>query len=571
MVETGVRHGRSFLLNSIARAVLFLLFFACAAAAPAPGPGPAPVRTDSDAAALAAALADYLGCFHLELMGLEKQQLAVTSRIFCLTEVYEAENPHPYWVGPAGPGPAARVVLSFLKTAEAEGLNPENYEVEQISALFGTRTPQNLALLDTLLTYNLIKYIHDVRYGQIRQPHADVRRFPRAQSIEFKPREALAKALAAPDIAACLEGLPPGHEHYTGLKKALALYREIQRQGGWPAVDPGPAIRPGDHDGRMPAIIRRLAVTGDLEPDIEHGDPQPHYGPQLVAAVARFQKRHGLAPDGVIGDKTLAAMNVPVDERIQQIIINMARWRWQDHDLGEKYILVNIAGFSLSAFEQGREAFSFPVIVGKFKHQTPVFSDCISSIEINPYWNIPDAIARNEELPDLKKDPHSLAKRHIRVFEGWSEDAPEIDSTGIDWNTVSPAIMNRYRLRQDPGPWNALGRIKFVFPNTYSVYLHDTPTQSLFARSQRDFSHGCIRVSDPLKLAAFALAGQDGGWTPEKIKSTIDAQARAAVRLSEPLPVHITYQTARFDKDGIVCFNNDVYGRDGKLIEAFSP
>ena len=197
-------------------------------------------------------------------------------------------------------------------------------------------------------------------------------------------------------------------------------------------------------------------------------------------------------------------------------------------DLGEKYILVNIAHFDLTAFEEGQEVFSFPVIVGKFQQQTPVFSNRIAYIDINPYWNIPPAIARNEELPNLRKDPEYLEKRHVRLFANWDEDAPEIDSRTIDWSTVSPARMGQYLLRQDPGPWNALGRIKFVFPNTYNVYLHDTPTQNLFSRNQRNFSHGCIRVSDPLRLAAFVLSRQkDADWTVEKINSSMkDKQAR---------------------------------------------
>jgi murein L,D-transpeptidase YcbB/YkuD len=565
MRATVIKYFCGFSLNKIACAILCMLCFACT---PASAPAPTLDRAQSDTDALSTALADYMGCFHLELMGLEKQQLVVTSKIFCLTEVYAEENPQPYWVSPAGPGPKARTVLDFLKTAEEDGLDPENYETEEISALFRARTAQNLALLDTLLTYNLIKYIHDVHHGRIKQPHADVRQFPQAMSIEFKPREAFVKAMAAPDLSVYLEGLPPAHEHYAGLKKILALYREIQKKGGWPVVPLGTTIRPGDDDERIPAIIKRLAVTGDLDPDMDHEDPPSQYSAQLVPSVARFQGRHGLAPDGVIGEQTIAAMNVSVDERVRQIIINMTRWRWQDHVLGEKYILINIAGFNLSAFEAGREAFSFPVIVGKLKQQTPVFSDRISSIEINPYWNIPNNIARDEELPNLRKDPQSLQKRSIRLFQGWSEDAPEIDSTSIDWHTVSPAMMNRYRMRQDPGPRNALGRIKFVFPNTYSVYLHDTPAQGLFARNMRDFSHGCIRVSDPVRLAAFALAGEDDRWTPETIKNAIDAQKRVVIRLAEPLPVHITYQTAWIDKDGIVCFNNDVYGRDKRLLSA---
>jgi murein L,D-transpeptidase YcbB/YkuD len=247
----------------------------------------------------------------------------------------------------------------------------------------------------------------------------------------------------------------------------------------------------------------------------------------------------------------------------------MTRWRWQVKDLGEKYIIVNIAHFDLTAFEAGQEVFSFPVIVGKLKKQTQIFSDRISSIEINPHWNIPRGIARDEELPKIRKDPNYLVNHHIRLFSGWNEYAREIDSSVIDWSNVSPARMGQYSLRQDPGPWNALGQIKFVFPNKYYVNLHDTPTQNLFSHNQRNFSNGCIRVSDHLKLAAFALSRQaDGDWTPEKIRSSINKKKRVVIMLPEPLPVHLTYQTSWVDKNGLICFNNDIYGRDKKLLKA---
>jgi murein L,D-transpeptidase YcbB/YkuD len=393
--------------------------------------------------------------------------------------------------------------------------------------------------------------------------------FAEAGNVNFKPRESLEQALAAADLAVWLESLPPAHQHYIGLKKALMMYRTIAMAGGWPLVAAGPTIKPGDNDVRIPDIIRRLSATGDIDPMMVRGPMPAHYSPLLEQGVVKFQLRHGLDPDGVIGAKTLAAMNVPVQERIRQIIINMTRWRWQERDLGEKYIIVNIAHFDLTAFEEEQEVFRFPVIVGKFQQQTPVFSNRIAYIDINPYWNIPPAIARNEELPNLRKDPEYLKKRHVRLLTSWEEGAHEIDSTTIDWNTVSPARMGQYLLRQDPGPWNALGRIKFVFPNTYNVYLHDTPTQNLFSRNQRNFSHGCIRVSDPLRLAVFVLSRQkDAGWTPETIKSRINENKRVVIRLDERLPVHITYQTAWIDKSGIVCFNNDVYGRDKKLLNA---
>ena len=304
-----------------------------------------------------------------------------------------------------------------------------------------------------------------------------------AGNADFEPLSSMEKVLAAPDLGAYLASLPPAHRHYRDLKAALKTYRALAEAGGWPAIPAGKKIRPGDHDDRIAVIIKRLSVTGDLDPEVAKAPRRAaYYDSALVHSVARFQRRHGLAPDGVIGPKTLSAMNVSASDAVKQIIINLTRWRWQEHDLGRKYLLVNIANFDLTAFDGGREAFSFPVIVGKFQHQTPNFSDRISYLEFNPYWNIPPSIAKNEELPNLRRDRHYLARRHIRLFSSWSPDAAEIRSTSVDWNSISPARMSGFKLRQDPGPWNALGRVKFIFPNHYDVYLHDTPTQNLFSR-----------------------------------------------------------------------------------------
>ena len=549
--------------------VLIKRFFSvalCIVAAVATGAfAPRPCHAAGDMAALSAAMSEHLVCYPLELMSLEKQELSVTSRDLCLATVYHQTGLRPFWVTPEGPSPKASIVLDFLRKAEIEGLDPKNYEVDQISALFTARQPRFLAELDTLLTFNLIKYIHDVSQGQIKPRHAEPGLFTEAGDVNFDPLATMEKVLAAPDLKGYLASLPPAHRHYINLKKALMTYRGIEKGGGWPSVAAGKTIRPGDRDDRIPAVIRRLSVTGDLDPEMAQ---VPHYSPLLKRSIVRFQLRHGLTPDGAIGPNTVAAMNVAVPDRIKQIIINMTRWRWQEHDLGEKYILVNIANFDLTAFMGGQEAFSFPVIVGKFQHQTPIFSDRIIYIDLNPYWNVPPSIAKNEELPKLRKDSHYLTKRHIRLFSGWGADAREMDSRSVDWRNVSTARMGQFKLRQDPGPWNALGQIKFVFPNKYDVYLHDTPTQNLFSRTQRDFSHGCIRVSDPLKLADFVLSSHAGAWTPEKIRSSLKEKKRAVIRLPEPLPVHITYQTSWVDKNGIIYFNRDVYGRDKKLLSA---
>ena len=245
----------------------------------------------------------------------------------------------------------------------------------------------------------------------------------------------------------------------------------------------------------------------------------------------------------------------------------MARWRWQEHDLGRRHLIVNIANYDLKGVEDGREILNMAVIVGQLQHQTPVFSHRVRYVDFNPFWNIPPSIARNEELPELRKDSSYLVKRKVRLFSSWQDDAVELDSTSIDWQSVSKQDMNRYKIRQDPGPWNALGPVKLVFPNKYNVYIHGTPAQQLFEHSVRNFSHGCIRASQPLALVEFALAEEDETWSMDKIREIADRGERKVVSVTKPLPVHITYQTVWVDNLGIIHFNTDSYGRDSRLAE----
>lgn len=289
------------------------------------------------------------------------------------------------------------------------------------------------------------------------------------------------------------------------------------------------------------------------------------YDPMLQQAVLTFQRQHGLTVDGIIGKNTTSALNIPIAEKIASIRINMARWRWQAHDLGQKYILVNIASFHLTAFEGEEVVLDMPVIVGEEQHQTPVFSGTIKYMDVNPFWNVPPSIAKKEELPALRKNPNYLVKRHVRLFSSWRPDAVELDSTAIDWHSVTPGEMAGFKLRQDPGPWNALGKIKFIFPNVYSVYMHDTPAHNLFDRTRRNFSHGCIRVSDGLSLALFLLKNQGEEWPVEKFKAIYNQEQRKVIHLSIPVPVHITYLTTWVDKTGTMYFNSDIYSRDAQL------
>jgi L,D-transpeptidase YcbB len=493
------------------------------------------------------------------------QKPALNNRDLCLAVIYLNTGSELLWVSETGPKSRATIILDFLKRSEEEGLNPQKYTIGEITDLWTTTTPAALARLDTLLTYNLVRYIHDISYGQIQPLAANNTVFTDMGETDFDVVAAVKQALDASDLAAYLVSLAPAHKHYQGLKESLKIYRLIAASGGWKQIPLGGTLRPGEMNDHLQLIYERMLAPGIPPP------PPPEnkvYGPALQKAVARFQQLNDIEPDGVIGPQTFAAMNVPASRLVEQIIVNMARWRWQSHVLGKKYVLINIANYNLTAFKDDEMVLNFPVIIGQLKHQTPVFSDSIKYIEINPYWNITPSIAKNEELPNLRKNSRYLTDRHVRLFSSWDGDATELDSTTLDWQQISPARMAGFKLRQDPGPWNALGRIKFVFPNKYSIYMHDTPSRNLFSRTKRSFSHGCIRLSNPMALALFALENQGKGWTNEQLQSTFDSGKRMVIHLNYPLPIHITYQTSWVDKDGQIHFNRDIYSRDQKLFKA---
>lgn len=541
-------------LVQVSTALALSLFFFCAAATPA---GAAEVSLQ-----ISQALATHLKYSPEQLQAIQSSTPVIASKDRCLSTVYHATGNMPLWVTDNGPSERAAIAIDFIRAAATEGLRPEDYGIEEIARLWSSKNTADLALLDTLITYNLLLYAHDVSYGQLESLIANPKIFYDTGRQDFDPITTAKTLIAAPDLAAYLASLPPSHQHYRALKAALQTYRDLVAAGGWKAIPAGKTLHPGEIDPRVPALRTRLHITGDLA-KIDKTDT--FYDKSLKNAVSTFQKRYGLQADGVIGAQTIAAMNIPAKHLVSQIIVNMTRWRWQAHDLGDRYVLVNIAGYNLKAVEKGNVIMDMPVIVGEMDNQTPIFSDRIQYLDFNPYWVITRTIASKEELPRLQKNPRYLIDRKVRLFSSWDEDAVEIDSTKVNWNAISPTQMSHYRLRQDPGPMNALGRVKFVFPNRFAIYMHDTPKHDLFSQSTRNFSHGCIRVSDPLALAAFALGEEKQEWTPEKIKATIDTGKRKVVQLTVPLSVHLTYQTTWVDKDGTIHFNRDVYGRDTEL------
>jgi murein L,D-transpeptidase YcbB/YkuD len=338
----------------------------------------------------------------------------------------------------------------------------------------------------------------------------------------------------------------------------LRDYRALDSGGGWPVVPPGDVLERGSHDQRVQLLRHRLILSGDLA---GHDEGMAfHFDAHVEAAVRKFQARHGLEEDGIVGSKMLAALNVPVSARIQQILVNMERWRWMPDELGDRYLLVNMAGFELRAVEDGEVVMEMRVIIGRPYRSTPAFVGEMKYLVFNPYWNVPHKLAILDLLPKQQANPDYLTESGFRVYASWEKGAEELDPADINWSAFTPANFP-YRLRQDPGESNSLGRIKFMMPNPYAVYLHDTPSRHLFRRPVRTFSSGCIRVEEPLLLANFVL-GNGENIVMLDVQEEIDSGENHIRSLPRPLPVYMLYLTAWVDDQGKAQFRNDVYGRD---------
>lgn len=482
-----------------------------------------------------------------------------------LLSLYSKKSIQPLWIINNRPDPRAQALLVTLQESILDGLNPDDYKVAEILTLWPREDAASLARLDVLLTLALGRYVADMREGSADPCLLNPKLFAAARDHEVDILQVVNEALQSEDLGAFLKNQAPSHEAYRGLRKALAEYRELQQDGGWKTIAEGPTIKPGMTDPRIPLIVERLVKTDKLEPDAHSG---LQYDQKLAKAVRKFQHRFLLEPDGIIGKKTLAAMNIPLSQLIKRIILNMERWRWLPHRLDGKRIFVNIAGFQLFGATDEQVEITMPVIVGKVYHKTPVFTGSLRYLEINPFWNIPNSIAENEMVPHMQRDPDYLRKKNIRIFEGWQENAPEIDPAAIDWQTIGKGIR-RYRLRQDPGPDNALGRIKFMFPNVNNIYLHDTPVHALFLKTTRSFSHGCIRVMRPLELGEYLLDENKKPLKAGQLKELIESNKRKVILLDKQLPVHILYRTVRVSAaTGGLFFYPDVYQRDALLAKA---
>jgi murein L,D-transpeptidase YcbB/YkuD len=502
-----------------------------------------------------------------------RRELLCGSEVLCC--FYKSRDYRPVWLDDRGPLPQARSLVDTIRQADREGLKADVYHLSVVEPMLqkleaaktdeGQPDPDVLADLDLLLTDAFLLYGSHLLAGRVNPETINPRWGVASRQRDLT--EILISTLERDgSIRKALEGMLPSHEGYPALREVLARYREIARNGGWPRIPSGPMLRPGDRDERIPLLRERLLISNDLRPGAPDSGGSDFYNPYLEQAVKQFQSRHGLFPDGVVGPATLAALNVSVEWRIRQIELNMERWRWLPEELGRRFVLVNTADFYLEVVEDDELRFFMKIIAGRKARRTPVFSGRITYLVINPYWNIPHKIAVRDLLPKIQADPEYLQRESIRILESWKEDAPEIDPKTVDWSSITKWNLS-FRFRQDPGPRNALGRIKFIFPNKFAVYLHDTPSHHLFQKIRRSFSSGCIRIEKPYLLAEYLLAS-DPRWSREKLVEAVESRKNRVVKLRESVPVYLLYWTAWMDGKGQLQFREDVYGRDPALYEA---
>lgn len=472
-----------------------------------------------------------------------------------LKEVYARGDHQPLWHETTRHELAAAVADSVN-----DGLSPQDYPHEG-PAPGSTLPARTCAAQDLKLSESLLRLAYSLRFGrtdprEISRTWNYPRHLGEAQAVDW-----FRATMRTGKLTAALDALRPDAVWYARLRMAHAALLGQAGAPEWPQLGQGPSLRLGMVHPEVQHLRRRLAAaSGNNLPQQTHADL---YDAALDAQVRAFQATHGLLADGVVGAHTRAALNVPRAARIAQLRVNLERLRWIAHELPARFLAVNIASFEAGLVAEGRLLWRARTIVGRPYRQTPVFRSRIESVEINPYWTVPPGILKHDVLPALQRDPGYLAAKGLQVIDA---QGAVIDPATLDWTQFQRGNFP-YVLRQPPGDDNSLGRIKFLFPNPYTVYLHDTPARDLFAQQSRVFSSGCIRIERPFELASLLLAG-DPAWPPDKVQAALQSGVRTPIRLREPLPILLLYLTAYVDTENTVNFREDVYARDGKVLQA---
>ncbi|NGP53005.1 L,D-transpeptidase family protein [Thioalkalivibrio sp. XN8] len=474
-----------------------------------------------------------------------------------LEALYARRDYRPAW-DQAG---RLEALLGSIRDSALHGLHPGDYHLGRLEALSAARSElSDRIALEILATDAAARLAGHLAFGKV-----DPQKFHPSWNFDHRLDDVqrlalLAELLDAPDVRRALAALAPDSDYYRALQAHLADYRELAARGGWPQVPPGPSLHPGDTSPRVPLLRARLAAGGDPGAVRVPAEPMS-FDEELEAAVRRFQARHELEVDGIVGRRTLAALNVPADARVDQLRVNLERVRWVFRDLESRFLLVNIARFRVLLLEDREIRWSTRAVVGRPYRQTPVFRATMTHLELNPAWTVPPTIFAQDLLPDIRRDPGVLARRQMTVFD-W--DGRPIDPWAVDWRQVD-GRHPPYFVRQAPGPTNPLGRIKFLYPNPHQVYMHDTPQGELFRRAQRSFSSGCIRLERPFELAQLLLEGNEAELA--RMAAAVRSGDTTTIVLPRPIPVLTLYGTAVPDADGIH-FTGDVYGRDPPVLRA---
>jgi len=482
---------------------------------------------------------------------------------------YARHGFRPAWVDREGPLPLADALLNTLQKAPRHGLRPEDYHLAAIEDLlsgfrefFGhnSLSAEESANLDLHLTDAFFLYASDLASGRMKGDKKKAHWYLR-ERVAPDLAEALEEALDSGQVQPVLESLAPITPSYVRLRMALFKYREIDRRGGWPFIPSDAAgLKKGDKSRRVALLRKRLRISGDLNASdhFEVTGRTDLFDESLDQAVRTFQQRHGLFADGAVGPETLEALNVPVAQRIRQIEVNLERLRWIPEDTGDQVVVINIPEFRLRVLEGSDELMNSRIVVGKYARNTPVFESRISHFILNPYWYVPRSITIDEVVPLILKYPEYFYWENMKVLSSSGKVIPPWE---VNWEKVTASNF-KYQLRQEPGPKNPLGRIKFIFPNPFDVYLHDTPDRHLFEKTVRSFSHGCIRVEKTTDLAMALLKGKP---SREELVSAMDSGEMKTIRLPQTVEIQVLYFTAWADADGFVQFREDIYRYDAPL------
>jgi murein L,D-transpeptidase YcbB/YkuD len=472
---------------------------------------------------------------------------------------YRERDYAPAWIDTSGVALQTADVLERLRRAWIEGLDPARYHPDAIEALVAHAADVvQLARLDVLLSDAFLSFAREARDGRVHPRDVDPMWHIPFDAFDYPT--ALEKSLAGHSVAQTLDAMPPTHEGYRRLRVALARYKAVERRGGWPMLPTGKKrLVKGVRDKRVPILRTHFVMTGMLRDQVVADELL--FDDELDKVVRHFQQLHGLEPDGVVGEGTRAALNVPVQERIRRIVLNMERWRWLPRELPARYAAVNMAGFELALYEAGLPIREMRVIIGRDQRQTPTLATHVTSVVLNPYWYVPETVLREDLIPALSRDPDLLKRLRLKVFSDLRGQGREVDPAKLNWARYGTRRFP-YTLRQEPGPENALGRYKFILAETPAIYLHDTPNRGLFRARSLALSSGCIRVEDPAGLAGF-LFGQ--GADEAQFAAAVASGRPQQLALPEPVPVYLVYFTAWVNELNELHFRDDVYGRDERL------